>query len=723
MIRPPTSIPVALAVAVTLSTGTGWSQERGQQTYDRGQEALAAGEAWEASGLFERAVREGYPRGPGYRALTEAYLALDNRLFDARTSLERSLSAQPDDVSGWYLLADINLRLDGGDADDRARIAFHEVFRRDPSYLDAFERWGRLYLDADDLRTTAAILEDHIQREYVPSLALKRIDVLFDVGDFSAAWDEIERFRRRVKDESYLARLSYYSGVVLAGMGEPERGADYYFNGLSFARSATDLEPYYRDVEPLLTERENKRWEEWSVESRRQFLIGWWNVRDPLPISDWNRRWAEQQRRIRVARETYRWRKPITKEKLISLEGTDLGMPVIEIRLDDRPLDDRGALYLRHGDPDEMGNVGRDECGFWYYQRDEIPGRELGLNFQRGGQFLGSDCNFTRLPTTSRGLEYFAPGVGRLEAWDVPRILEFSEGQLSVGLSSDSYAFPIPGRIPIDFQPANFFYFQEGTDLALYFAVPLPEIELEGSRSRYRKGLILYDARWNEITRQTEDMNAVLTRIPGDEGEEGEWYLVDLFRVRIAPGGYHYALQVSDLQGDAVAVQKGAIRVRHFSPTGLSISDPLLSAGIMEGGPIPRFQRYERTIVPLPGRNFLRSQPLYLYYEVYNLQADDENRLAFRADYTIRADEIDRNAIERFFGSLRGLVGITEEPNAITLSFEREGPHPGRAVWPEHLSFDTTALEPGTYTMEVVVTDHAFFDRQAMRTETFTITD
>jgi hypothetical protein len=218
-------------------------------------------------------------------------------------------------------------------------------------------------------------------------------------------------------------------------------------------------------------------------------------------------------------------------------------------------------------------------------------------------------------------------------------------------------------------------------------------------------------------------MDAVLTQVPAEEDGEAMWYLVDLFRVRIRPGTYRYALQVDDLQGEGVGVRKGTLRVPRYPATGLELSDLVLSAGVAESGRASRFQRYGRTILPLPPRRFLRSQPLYLYLEAYNLQRDGDGQMSFRADYTIRAERLDRSAVEKFFGGLKGLVGIQEEPEAVTLSFERTIPHPGRGVWPEYLSFDTSALPPGQYTLEVEITDHAFYDRRARGAATFSIVD
>ncbi len=718
---------IAMLILLPLSAPRAGAQEAGESSFLAGETALAAGDAWQASRRYERALREGYPPAPGNRALARAYMALDHRLFDAREALERSLAADAADVHAWYDLADVNLRLDGGDADSRARAAFREVFRRDPLYGDAYGRWSRMFLDPDDSRSVAEVLGEHLGRVYDPELALRHIDVLHDAGDHDAAWEAIETFRARVKEERHLARLSYLSGVILAARGKSVDGSRYYFNGLAFSRTDADLEPYFGDVDPLLSEEDRKKWEGRPMEGRREFLQGWWNARDPLPLSDVNERWVEQQDRIRMAKAMYQWKKPVEKERLVDLGGRDSGMPVVAIRLDGRALDDRGALFLRHGAPDETAGAGTDECGFWHYTRVGLPGDgELGVNFTTGadaiqgarGQFFGNDCNFTTVPQTPRALEYFAPGG--LDGSALARAQESALDDLESGLSTDTYVHPVEELIPLDAAPANFSYFREGTDVALYFAIPVPDIAIEADRSRYRKGLVVYDAAWKEVARHTEEMDAMITRGYRREGEE-EHYLVDLFRMRMSPGSYHYALQIEDLQGGGVGVEKGNLRVRRFSATGFALSDLVLSASVIEGAVAPRFQRYGRTIVPLPSRRFLRDQPLYLYFEIYGLGRGAGGDLRFRVDYAIEAEALDRGAVERFFGALKGLAGVREEPGRITLSFERSIPDPSGRVWPEHISFDASALAAGTYTLEVSVTDLAFHDRQTRESQTFTI--
>lgn len=721
-------LTLAIAVGVALgATVDATAQTAGYASFNAGEAALEAGDAWEARGLFERAVREGYPQGPGYRALADAYLALDNRLFFAREALEQALAAEPEDLASWYRLADVNLRLDGGDADPRAREAFREVFRRDPFHADAYERWSRMFLDVEDSKRVAEIFARHLEREFDPELALMRIDLLHDAGQHEAAADAIAAFRREERDAAFAARLGYLDGVVHAALGDPGEGERLYFEALDAVRTPVDLEPFFGDLAPLLSDPDLERWQLLSIERRKAFVRAWWGGRDPLPFNEWNARWEEQQARIRLARDAYQWRKPINKEKLVELGGRDSGMPAVAVRLDGRSLDDRGAFYLRHGEPEEKGGAGSNECGFWYYSRDGLPDGELGINFTDGrdlmvgarAQFFGNDCNFTTIPSTDRALEHFAPGG--VTGTDLARAQQQALEDLDVALSTDTYDHRVEHRIPVDLAPANFSFFREGTDLTMYFAVPLPDMEVRADQSRYRKGLVLYDQSWNEITRQAENMNAILTRALRRDKDAGEWFLVDMFRVRIEPGEYRYALQVDDLQGEGVGVNKGTLRVRHFSDTGLDLSDLVLSSEVTLDGRWPRFQRHGRTIVPLPSRRFSGREPLFLYFEIYNLQTNADREYDFRIDYTIRSEQLDRSALERFFGGLRGLIGVDEEPEAITFSFERRGLRLPSRVWPEHLSFDATALEPGEYTLEVKITDHAFFDRTTTREESFSI--
>ncbi|HET6342666.1 MAG TPA: hypothetical protein VFG78_10850, partial [Gemmatimonadota bacterium] len=560
-------IAIAAVVASASEPPRATAQEAGPW-FERGRAALASGDAWDARGHFERALKEGYPRGAGNRALVDAWLALDHRLFDARDALERALDAEPDSTAWWYLLADINLRLDGGDADPRARAAFHEVFRRDPGYRDAWSRWSRMSWEPDDLAETAAILGGHLDAAYDPELGLKRIDVLYDAGDYDGAAAEVARFRRQTGAMSGDPRLAYYVGVLDAARGEEVAGAEAYFEGLRGAETEATLALFYEDVEPVLALAERESWRGRTTGGKRDFLLAWWNARDPRPLSAGHARWAEQQRRIRVARDVYRWRRPLDKERLIALEGRDSGLPAVEIRLDGRPLEDRGAVYLRHGEPDDRQGSGSDECGFWYYHRDELPGDgEIGVNFGRGaglmtfsrGQFFSNACNFTTLPTTPRALEHF-------DVWsqaDVGQAQGEALEDLEVALTTDSYVEETGNATQVHVQPAAFADGDGGTEETFYVGFD------DGEADTHRVGVVIYDADWNEVGRGVVDPAPdPAVRDPGTGRR------LEILRIPVGrgPSSYRYAVQVEATGSGRTGAARGVIEVPRLAGPELALS-------------------------------------------------------------------------------------------------------------------------------------------------------
>ena len=157
----------------------------------------------------------------------------------------------------------------------------------------------------------------------------------------------------------------------------------------------------------------------------------------------------EQQRRIRIAREAFRWKADREGEAgRARWDGRGSSVDLDSARWP--PLDDRGAFYLRHGDPEDRGFPRTDECGFWHYDREELPGGGFAVNFSDEGagsmgpgQFAGSDCVFSTVPTTPKGLQHFAPGMGGLEPWEAPRVQNRTRAEAELGLSTDSYAYEV----------------------------------------------------------------------------------------------------------------------------------------------------------------------------------------------------------------------------------------------------------------------------------------
>lgn len=687
----------------------------GSARFAEARAALAAGDAWKARGLFERAIHDGYPPAPGYRALADAWLALDNRLFDARSALERSLAADSTDVEVWYALADVNLRLGGMDAENRARRALEEILRLDPGYRDAWDRWSHLYLDRVGSARVARDLETRLDVDYDPWLALKRIDALCDAGDWEAALAGLERYRSRaVSDPGPV--WDYYMGITLTALGRDTEGWRRYRHGLEAAARPDDLAPYFADVEPLLPDADRRAWPEWPVSRQRDYLVTWWNRRDPLPLSDVNERWVEQERRIRFVRTTFQYRKPIDAGGMSELENLRIDLPLRTTRMDGRRMDSRAEIYLRHGAPDMKAGVGDDECGFWSYGREGLPkGRSsFALNFDR--QVFGNDCVLRDVPTTPMGLGRFAPG--HLDPWDVPRVTDETRLEAAIALGSESFPFRLEDRVPLDVAPAEFAYGPGATELVAYFSVPIGAVANDDGEVRYRKGIVVYDRDWHEVARRTEEMRYVVAGTSDPDGR-GEAFLDDLFRLELRPGDYHLAIQVDDRNGRGIGIWKDSLRVRAFQPTRLELSDLVLAGDVRDEG-LPRFERYGQVILPIPSRTLVRGQTFHVYYEIYNLRPDRDGRARFRIEYEIRSEHLRRGMVGRLFRGLAGFAGVREEPHGTVIAFAREADLDGR-LRPEALSFDTRALPPGTYRLGVTVIGRTASGSRAKATMEFRV--
>jgi hypothetical protein len=153
-------------------------------------------------------------------------------------------------------------------------------------------------------------------------------------------------------------------------------------------------------------------------------------------------------------------------------------------------------------------------------------------------------------------------------------------------------------------------------------------------------------------------------------------------------------------------VTRGVIEVPALAGRELALSDVVLAGRVGEDAGPPRFVRGNLAVLGRPSLRFGGEDPLHLYYEVYGLDLDDTGRRRFRVDYTVRAERLERGALEQLFQGLQGLVGVREEERATTFSFEREAPASGGAdALVEHVSLDTSALPRGDYVLAVEVTD------------------
>jgi len=114
------------------------------------------------------------------------------------------------------------------------------------------------------------------------------------------------------------------------------------------------------------------------------------------------------------------------------------------------------------------------------------------------------------------------------------------------------------------------------------------------------------------------------------------------------------------------------------------------------------FIRNNLQVLPLPGRALQVNQPLFIYYEIYNLTKDQYGATDYQVDYIVAEAPQDVALITRLFQGLASLVGAGRKRAVITSSVTGSGiTNDVRSS----LEIDLSELPPQTYELELQITD------------------
>lgn len=516
---------------------------------------------------------------------------------------------------------------------------------------------------------------------------------------------------------------SAYAGAIRAlREGRVEEGTAGYLEALARADSTT-LETIVTDAARFFDERE--------LESRlasadgdvRRAVADLWMLRDPTPTTPGNEVLAESFRRLVYVRERYRTFR----------DG----------------YDDRGRVWLRLGEPDEVVSTPEGSYLYpnesWLYRN--VGGKRVVLHFVRAGAAYRlvptlraaipphTEAEYRRTIVQQTAGDHASPmfrdlerlffdrasfdpvyvkfyfgvqdpgrdGRNILSSWAIESYEPFltSEGQ-SIALSS----FQI--REDPEGEPAEFLVraisFEEDGGYETWVVLGYPVLELVEAPVETPPGTVtfslerqtvLYDADWGEVARQegTRGMRVpVALTAPGN-------VLVDGTVLRSGPGSHHLGVRVRDVGSGRLGVYRLPVDLPTPDAGALRSSDILLADRIEPATGAGTFQRRGRRFVPSASNVFTGDRPLWLYFEVYGATPGSLHDVEVALHSSSEAAKLPT----RVFRTLeRWLSGRAVDGDGVTVQYERqvEGSSFG-----ESLSLDTSALPAGSYRLEVTVRD------------------
>ena len=610
----------------------------------------------------------------------------------------------------------------GMDALSKAARAFARAAAVDPSYSRALVDLAttalrqriapRLDVAQRALRLAAGTAAG---RDPAVLLARGRVELELDARDSALA-----AFRRYLAagGDSGIAGLE--TARTLALLEQPDSAVRAYFATVRSPLSPAARTLCRADLAWIATSDDLAAFDRLPADSVGRWLLRFWGERDVEDARQPGARLVEQFRRYAYARANFRL---TTRHRHYDI--TDVYRDSTQ-----EEFDDRGVIYLRHGDPDDRARYSDEYVEpneTWVYRRPP-PESDMVFHFVASGHV--QDYKLVESLLDAYG---FSTAVVFQSRQDVPTALlggllnsranisdlyqrlanQGSAGRgallaeerrrgrraIATGTTTDSYVL----RFAHDLKPivSSFVLADSERQPVLHVVFALPAASLRSYEAPGGVGypfefrLIVYDSAY----RRVGGLDTLRVFRSPTELAEGS-FLTEQLAVRLPPGDYHYHFVVEELQADAGALVGGRPVAVPRTDAGVSASDLVLGrkgSGLAlkwPGGDIP--------LNPL--NRFSRDGAVELYYELYGLPQG-----ATVATRVSVQPEGGRSFFQRIFGGGRGA----------NLEYSTVTDAAGRTRVRQQIVL--AGLSPGRYVLALDLQDEATHQR-ATRRQSFEIT-
>ncbi len=327
------------------------------------------------------------------------------------------------------------------------------------------------------------------------------------------------------------------------------------------------------------------------------------------------------------------------------------------------------------------------------------PGPTIGdmtivsLDEEAQGEFAGAQDSLISTSTSSRAVDmgYMSANSRKfLEFSSLERdMVDQSTEDIELALSTDQHTWAEEIKsIPMPYQIATFRGPNDSTRIDIYFALPIGQItrRLEDEREtlEIEMGYAFHDTSWVQILRYAE---AKRLKTHPDEAAA----IIDFFSFSAPADTFNVSLFSNPLQTHQQSGFKFPFRVPRYVRNELALSDLLMADFIGPAKSGSRFDRGEYHISPNPFHRFSTSQPVFVYFEIYNLVYGNNDRSQFSVEYILRSKNKPR----------LGLFKRKDRP-VLTLQTDRDANDRSPV---ETAEIDVSEVDPGNYLLTIRVTD------------------
>lgn len=624
--------------------------------------------------------------------LGRVYLELMNNPRRALKNLERAIRIDSTYVDAHHLMGRAYLKLKNG---KEVIASARAALRHDPNHAPAYMLLADTYLSLGNTPEAIRYFREFLSREP---------DDEESAFDFAMHLLKIERFDEVLQLAALMGpeRGLPLEAQVLAAWGDHEEALGVFERFISLL-PANERTAYY-DISNVGGPEDVAAYGNTPPEDREAFLRGFWLQRDPFKTSGGAMRRVEHYRRVWRAMTLYgeiawpfdargrvfvrygepdwksSWKQvnaqvPIKVQRvqeklafqLYGRRGMDMTFigPVYPIR-SDRSAEKRLSQTEWRTNSKPLGGPEEIDVGLTYYKpvTTSMDYSKVGwevwvyADIENGLEVVFTDelysgiYDFAPEPTPD-GYDLDELAMQRMGPMRrlMMRLPNLAPGARVARISKD-----LPERYDLSHLDPMEFYYEALTfrgrngeaDLQLNLGLPLDNVLLAGDRDTtvtLDRRIALIENRTDQVRKTRERLDLRIS--PSSRG--AGLLAVDRVDLTAAPGNYRLALQMSRLNTNRIQAYHQEVEVPDYDSGQLLLSDLQVAYRVVEAGPgaDPKSVRGQWQIAATPSRAFRSGQPVYVYFEIYNLKRDSFGNTRYEVGYEVRRGRKKLNTLAR----------------------------------------------------------------------------
>ncbi len=286
------------------------------------------------------------------------------------------------------------------------------------------------------------------------------------------------------------------------------------------------------------------------------------------------------------------------------------------------------------------------------------------------------------------------------------RLVEFSPQMVmkrSIVRAPDYYApGGSEGSLTFYYDHADFRGRDGKTRLEVYYGIPTANLSKTQDKDTAFVSTgctaALFDSASGEARQEREE--SVYRASGGLSGRQGD-FIPNQLTLEVEPGTYDLRVQVKDLISGRSGTYRKRLEVEDYRGSVLRVSDLELGWTISIQGGMEKYRKGNLYVLPMTTKTYRQSQNPFIYYEVYNLSRDSQNKARFRLDYTVQSAPEKGEGMGRFIAGL-GRMFAGEGTPEVSVSSEQARMETDLR---EYFELNLQKVKAGVNRMRLKVTD------------------